>query len=311
MTPTASPLDACPDLDALAALVDGAVSEARRARLEAHLVGCEACRTTVAASARAVEAVAGGDEAARADRSDAAGATPPVRARWPFPALAAAAVLCALGAFFALRTEEPPDPLHAAFAALREARPDLFAADRPLSEAELAASGIAVQRGGIAWMAPGGTTTEERPTFQWAEVDGADGYRVTITDAGGARIFSTTTRSARLEGTSLSKPLAAGADYVWKVTALDAPTPAEGATALHVATATERALVRAIVEAVEARGRGAVADLVTAQALLRRGFAAEALPFVRRYVERAPGDATGQATLALALRRLAPAESGR
>jgi hypothetical protein len=189
--------------------------------------------------------------------------------------------------FFALRTEEPPDPLHAAFAALREARPDLFAADRPLSEAELAASGIAVQRGGIAWMAPGGTTTEERPTFQWAEVDGADGYRVTITDAGGARIFSTTTRSARLEGTSLSKPLAAGADYVWKVTALDAPTPAEGATALHVATATERALVRAIVEAVEAveaRGRGAVADLVTAQALLRRGFAAEALPFVRRYV---------------------------
>ena len=44
-----------------------------------------------------------------------------------------------------------------------------------------------------------------------AEVDGADGYRVTITDAGGARIFSTTTRSAvsasaTASGTSRAPP---------------------------------------------------------------------------------------------------------
>lgn len=81
--------------------------------------------------------------------------------------------------------------------------------------------------------------------------------------------------------------------------------------ALHVATTTERALVRGVVDGIAAHVRGGLADLVTAQALLRRGYAAEALPFARRYAQGAPRDATGRDTLALALRRLAPSASGR
>lgn len=312
MNSPAPSIEPCPDLDALAALVDGAVSEARRARLEAHLVGCEACRTTVAASARAVETVertSGGAGAAGAQRGHV-DAT--VRPWWRRIAVAAAAVVVvALGAFFALRAKEPADPLSAAFAALREARADLFGDARPLSKDELAAGGSHVLRGGIEWMTPGGTTTEERPTFEWADVDGATGYRLTITDAEGVRVVTTTAKTARLEGASLPKPLVAGADYVWKVTALDAPTPADGATALHVATAAERAAVRELVTGISgAVGRDLV-DLVTAQTLLRRGFAAEALPYARRHAQRAPHDATARDTLALALRRLVPAASGR
>lgn len=294
--------DGCPDEASLADLVEGTLSDGRRQRLEAHLAGCEACRTTVALAARAVE------EAARAMPDAAASVPPPPAWRRPGTWLrvaAAAAVLAAVGAVFTMR-REPADPIEVAFASLRAARPDRFGDARPLTAGELASADGTVLRGGIDWMSPGGTTTEARPTFEWAPVAGARRYRVTITDADGVRVVTTTADEATLDGRALPAALREGADYVWRVVAVDAPTPADGATALHVATAAERAEVRDLEATVGATVHGELADLVIAQTLLRRGLNAEALPHARRFARGAPMDAVGRATLALALRRLAP-----
>ncbi|MFO0931221.1 MAG: zf-HC2 domain-containing protein [Planctomycetota bacterium] len=300
-TPEPAP-DACPETAALADLVDGTLSDARRRRLEAHVAGCEACRTTVALVAEAAEAMEGPSAEVPASRV----APAPVLGRWPWLRLvAAAAVVMAVGAVFAMR-RDPTDPLDAAFASLRSAHAGRFGDDRPLSAAELREGGATTSRGGIDWMTPGGTTTQDRPTFEWAEVAGAEAYRVTITDAEGVRVVSATAKGPTLDGSALPQPLRPGADYVWRVTTLGAPTPADGATALHVATASERAAVLELAATVGATVREELADLVTAQTLLRRGLAAEALPHARRYARRAPADPVGRATVALALRRLAP-----
>jgi hypothetical protein len=299
-----APPDVCPDLDALAELVDGVVAPLRRARIEAHLVTCEACRTTVALTRRALPATAT-DPVARTVASPSGGR----RAGW-IPFAAAAAALVAVGLAVARRADEPTT-LDGAFAALRVSDATRFADASPLSAVELADRGATLLRGGIEWMTPVGTTTEARPTFEWAEVSGADGYRVSIVDADGNRLLTTTTRTPKLDGSALPEALVAGRDYVWKVTALDAPTPTDGATALHVATSAERAAVRGLVDGVRATVPAPLVDLVTAQVLLRRGHAAEALLYARRHAQRAPRDSMGRDTLALALRRLAPSASAR
>jgi hypothetical protein len=142
-------------------------------------------------------------------------------------------------------------------------------------------------------------------------VDGATGYAVAVIDPLGTRIVSTKTTSTRLDAAQLPRSLERGGDYVWKVTAIGPATPAEGTRALHVASAAEARTYQEVVAAVAAAADGSLRDLATAQALLRRGYTADALPFARRFAAANPSDPVGRDTLAWILRTLASAAGPR
>jgi hypothetical protein len=253
----------------------------------------------VAASARALEASPVG-------RADERGDAMPAARPWRWGILAAAAaLLLAVGTFAWLRSRPSADPLDTAFATLRERRADLFADARPLSKEELAADGATGLRGGIAWISPGGTTTDVRPTFSWAEVPGAAGYRLTVLDSKGERVLVRQTPVASLDGSTLPTPLVEGGEYVAKVEARDAPTPAEASTAFRVATAEDRARTRAALAAIDEAVAADLRDVVKAQTLVRKGLWADALPFARRAEAGGPLRDVARATREAIERRLA------
>jgi hypothetical protein len=295
--------DGCPEPDALAQYVEGLLGGRRRFALDAHLPVCDRCRSLVAALARAGLVAEGAVAAAHEDTLR----TLPRLPRW-IPFVAAASILAALLAFaFPSRAPGSPDTdarLVAVAARLATERPDLFAGFRPLNGRERTAGELEVQRGGVELMSPSGVTVETRPTFEWADIDGASGYSVVIIDAEGARVLATKTKSARLDGTALEQPLKRGGNYVWKVTAVGPPTPAEGTCALRIADDAAARLGAAIVATVAAATDEALRDLATAHALLRRGLAADALPFARRFAASHPDDVVGRETLLFVRRQL-------
>jgi hypothetical protein len=300
--------EACPETDTLAQYAEGVLGARRRIALDGHLPGCDRCRSLLAGLARAglvVEGAASGRGAPSRVR----------RWRWVPLAAAAAAALVA-GLVFALRRDESPPPsTDAQLLALAErlavARPDLFAGFRPLDAAERSPGTEDVQRGGIGHMSPAGLTVGTRPTFEWADVDGAAEYAVAVMDSLGTRVVSTKTTSTRLEPAQLPRGLERGSDYVWKVTAVGPATPAEGTRALHVASDAEARTYQEVVAAVAAAADGSLRDVATAQALLRRGFTADALPFARRFASANPSDPVGRDTLAWLRRTLASAAGPR
>jgi hypothetical protein len=308
-SPDPSPLDApegCPEVDTLAQYAEGVLGDRRRAALDVHVAECDRCRSLLAGLARADLVTAG----AVAGAPDATAS----RLRWWVVGIAAAATLV-VGVVLAQRPRrsEPTGTearLLAVAARLRVERPDLLADFRPLDARELAAGGAEdVQRGGIVRMAPSGATVETRPSFEWADVDGAASYVVSALDAEGTRAFSEVVTEARLDGARLPAPLARGADYVWKVTAVGAPTPAEGTSALRVGSEADARAHAAVVSAVAAATDDTLRDLATAHALLRLGFASDALPYARRHAKAHPSDEVGRATLAH-VRRLLAADRG-
>ena len=295
-------MDTCPELDSLAQYAEGILGARRRADVDAHVAGCDRCRSLLADLARAALVAVG-----------AVAATPTGRLASftrGLPIAAAAAVLVA-GLVLALRSGAPTVAdtdarLVAVATRLSTDRPDLFAGFRSLDARERSAGGTDVQRGGIDSMSPSGVTVETRPTFEWAEVDGASDYTVSVIDSEGNRLLKQTANSARLDGASLQKALTRGTDYVWKVTAVGSVTPAEGTCALRVSSEAEANTYAAIVVAVAAATTTdeGLRDLATAHALLRRGFDADALPFARRHAAANLSDAVGRDTLALIRRRL-------
>ena len=298
--------EGCPEVDALAQYAEGVLGDRRRAALDEHVAHCDRCRSLVAAAARAGLVAEG-----------AVGRTPGGTVlrfpRW-IPFAAAAVVVVGLALWLPSRepsAEGTDARLVAVAERLSARRPDLFADFRPLDAAERAAGAVDVQRGGIEDMAPAGVTVETRPTFEWAEVDGAAEYALTVIDAEGTRLLSTKVRSARLEGSALAKALTRNTDYVWKVTAVGSAMPAEGTCALRVAGDADARTHASVVAAVAAVADETLRDLATAHALLRRGLAADALPFARRFAAGHAGDDVGRETRALIRRRLAAAAKTR
>jgi hypothetical protein len=173
----------CLDDDTIAALADGALDPAARARALPHLSACGRCRAAVASVAAALDDPA----VARAARAVERPGGRRVLWRVGLPAAVAAAAMLLI---FRPQGDEAPGPHRA---------PTITTVPAP------------------APLAPVGPVAAA-PVLRWSPVDGADRYRVTLFDADGVVRYET-----ELVQTSVVLPdsveLVSGRRYLWKVEA--------------------------------------------------------------------------------------------
>jgi anti-sigma factor RsiW len=171
-----------PTAETIAAYLSGRLSASDRVMLETHLSGCRECRQEVMSARRLLK-------------------TSPRRVRWQLVVPAAAAAILAL-ALLGRGLFSPP------------VEEEIVRA--PAGEA---ASGA---RPSLQVVSPANEATVERDSvvFSWTGYPGRPLYRLTLTDAGGATIWTRNTAD-----TSVSLPadlrLAPGRSYFWYVDALD------------------------------------------------------------------------------------------
>lgn len=184
----------------LAGFLDGDLSPAERARVEAHLEACDRCRAELVAVARTAH------DFSTADPEWSAAASP-ARRRWRIPAgiggLAAAAAI----AFLFLSPARPP---------VQDGWSPPGLNDRPVQE-RLGGEGVA--RIETHFPSAGGLVRRDALRFSWAD-QGSVPYRITLTAEDGALIWTAT-----LEDTTAVPPadlaLAPGETFFWYVDAID------------------------------------------------------------------------------------------
>lgn len=207
--PALRPSDACPSLDELIDLTSGQRGEQRRHEAEAHVAGCAHCATELALFREFQEPSVQAEEKADVDAIVARlrENSPVPRAawwerfltiRWMAPAsLALAAIL--VGAL-------------------------LWAPGRIGSEAGPRVSGNddAMRSGRVNVIGPSGALTKAPSKLEWAPLQGATQYRVSLSE-----VDQTVIWSATVEGSSAVLPAHVAAQvvslrtFVWQVFALD------------------------------------------------------------------------------------------
>ena len=285
----AAPGEACPEPDLLAAFLGSALLPEERQRLETHLVRCPRCLRTVGALAGDPEVV---EEPTGLPPAPVRGSAPPTTApspsattsptrsptkrRW-VPAAVAALALLALGAwvFFSGPAPQPRRTLAEWSAAVTAAHPDLGDDLRPLSPAELARPGAAIERGGLRLHTPVGTELTTRPAFRFRPVPGVVQYELRLLTLEGRPLWTATTGSQEMPYPPTAEALQPGASYLWEVS-FDRLGRQSSRRGFRVATEEERTQFRARQRAIEETAPQAEALLLTAHLAIRRGYWSEA-----------------------------------
>jgi anti-sigma factor RsiW len=167
----------------VAVYLDGQLDSASRRETDAHLADCFECRSEVAQAARLVDSIANAGVARRQSR----------HGLWAV-ALAAAALVLAI------------------------ALPTMRGPGRDVSPVQ---RGTDADRPALVVVSPGSVDiAREALTFIWRSASDAT-YRVLVTGADGAEIWSATTRDTTIS-VPPSVPLDQGESYLWSVDALRA-----------------------------------------------------------------------------------------
>jgi anti-sigma factor RsiW len=294
----------CPGDNALAAFLEGHLQGRARTDLERHLAECTACGAVVA------EALA--LRGAGAESAPAEGArTSPRRPSRVILALAAVLVAMLGAAWWAFgRGEAGSNPeadltLTASAAALRTARPDLFAGFEVLSAAEFSATAPTRLRGGLTVVRPAETLLERRPSVEWTAAPGAVGYEVSVSVDGGAvvwhRMQSLLTSAAPPED---APDLVPGTKYVARVESRGPLGRTEATRRFALATDKDRDLLAEALREIDRRAPPSQRAVLRAQFAVRRGFLLEAERHLGEALAAHPGDAAARETLRYVRRRL-------
>jgi hypothetical protein len=291
----------CPPVDALVGLVEERLLPGERPGVEAHVAGCDACRSILAALAA---------EGAGPERSGVRALRPAV-----LGALAAAAVLLAAGlwALHAARPRSTAAALASARADLARSHPDLFGSFQLLGPGDRPASPVERERGPgtIVLLEPVGRVLAPAPRFRWRGVPGARAYELTLYAPDGTRLLAATVPAPADEGGTVGHDPGGdapapppGQRCLWKVSAATPRGDVDARARFEIAGDAEREQWARALRAIEARVPEPLRALLTAQVALRRGLLDEAERAARRYGSLAPDDAVGRETLLAVLAAL-------
>jgi hypothetical protein len=165
----------------VAAYLDGQLDSASRRETDEHLAACFECRSEVAQAARLVDSIANTGAARRQSR----------HGLWAV-ALAAAVLVLAIALPTGRRTGRDTSPVQ---------------------------RGTDTDRPALAVVSPGSVDiARDGLTFIWRSASDAT-YRVLVTGADGAEIWSATTRDTTIS-VPRTVPLQQGESYIWSVDAL-------------------------------------------------------------------------------------------
>lgn len=283
----------CPGDDAVVAWVEGRVAGAAGARMEAHLAACGTCRAEAEALA----------DVLRAEPVTTTATGPRYRWRQGAAVLLAASVLVALALAWPRSPpggEAPALDLASLQRAARDVAarmPEAWRDFTPLTDEELQ-GGMAVERGGLTGLRPGGTIDTTRPTLRW---HGEGAARVRVLDEEGRVRLTLEASGAECPWPASAPALDRGLGYVLTVEVQRPDGAARGSRAFRVASAKDDETFAAAQDVLATVPTPALAALLRAHHALR----AERHEAAREAAEAAEAAGAGEPARAVQRRALA------